>query len=441
LIYSANARRSRFQRLYLEVARAYGQSWWSRRALPPGDLVAIDRLERANRTLLIERAIRFGPIFKGLMEDSLAICVVGHGLGRRLLKEHAACLRPVSIQIGSLVPNGFMRQMDGECHRHYRRALVQGINAVDFSAMAPGLSSIISAGLSAYANDGSRHAAQGAWSNTLSSIASDMLIHTVFGLQPETATFNELKAGYVRLGPRGVAWTITERQVTAYGDLYGQLTRLLSGDRTVHPSSLLAGVANSGPIDETLLGNLIYMVELGRYDLRGLLRWVSKYAAAHETWVDRIANERVTLDQCTRSLADAFVLETLRMDQSERLMRNVQKDFVFEGYLIPRGALLRVCMWEAHKDPDLFPHPFEFDPDRHLGEAAPGERFSPFGLDHHLCPFAGLSVQLAAAFLRVLAVAYQVAARGGDPAVRGPYHWEPALDFTVQLTPRRGHST
>jgi len=215
----------------------------------------------------------------------------------------------------------------------------------------------------------------------------------------------------------------------------------VSGNEAIDPACLLAGIGNSALIDETLLGNLIYMVELGRYDLRGLLRWVSKYAAEHPSWLDRIASETLSHVQSQTSAAEAFVLETLRMDQSERLMRHVLDDFVFEGYLIPRGALLRVCMWEAHKDPDAFPSPFQFDPARHLGEGSAGERFSPFGLDHHLCPFAGLTVQLAAAFLRVLAKNYKIAAHDGDPAVRGPYHWQPSPGFTVDLSPRGSHPT
>ena len=336
-----------------------------------------------------------------------------------------------------------MRQMEGETHRHYRRALMQGVNAIDFHALAPGINTIVSTGLASYAFAAPTDSGRGSWSDTLSSISSELLIHVVFGLQPATEAFNELKAGYLRLGPHGVAWTITDRQVEAFGKLYAQLTNLLSGHGEIHPASVAAGIGNPEQIDRTLLGNLIYMVELGRYDLRGLLRWVSKYAGAHGEWMDRIAGSNGDTD--ARTVAEAFVLETLRMDQSERLMRHVKEDLEFEGFLIPRGALVRVCMWEAHKDPGAFPRPFEFDPARHLGQTpagqnSGGERFSPFGLDHHHCPFAGLTVQLAAAFLRVLATHYRIVARGGDPAVRGPYHWEPAPGFTVQLSPRGGHA-
>ena len=42
--------------------------------------------------------------------------------------------------------------------------------------------------------------------------------------------------------------------------------------------------------------------------------------------------------------AEAFVLEVLRSDQAERLMRLVTRDIVFDGYLIPKGARVRVCV-------------------------------------------------------------------------------------------------
>lgn len=398
-------------------------------------------MERADRRLLIERAADYGPIFKGLMENRLAVCVVGHGLGRRLLKEHAASLRPVAIPLEPLVPKGFMRQMDGECHQRYRRALVQGVNAVDFDSLAPVVERIVSEGLLDHAERGLHERGPHAWADTLSVIASGMLAHVFFGARPGTTTFDGLMAGYRRLGPHGVVWHLTARQVEAFGDLHRQLTGLLRDDTGPPAGALLATMASQGPLDDTLLGNLIYMVELGRYDLRGLLRWISKYAGEHGTWIERIASDLVKQGRGTRSAAEAFVLETLRMDQSERLMRNVLRDIVFEGYLIPKGSMVRVCMWEAHKDADAFPRPFEFDPSRFLGDAATGERFSPFGLDHHLCPLAGMSVQLATAFLRVLAQSYKVSTCDGDPAVRGPYHWSPAPGFTVTLTAREVRAT
>jgi cytochrome P450 len=178
-----------------------------------------------------------------------------------------------------------------------------------------------------------------------------------------------------------------------------------------------------------MLANLIYMVELGRYDMRGLFRWISKFAAQHPSQYEEAANEGEH-----PSASEAFVTEVLRLEQSERLMRNVVQSFVWNGMLIPKGALLRICMWEEHKRPDTFEDPFEFRPARFRKTIRP--TFSPFGLDHHRCPFASMTLVMGSTFLRTMARNFRISALGGEPPVRGPYHWEPAQGFTVKLTPR-----
>lgn len=70
----------------LAVVPAYGRAFWWRRRLLPGDLLAITELERGLRTLRVDLAERYGPVFKALMERRLSVCVVGQALGRRLLR-------------------------------------------------------------------------------------------------------------------------------------------------------------------------------------------------------------------------------------------------------------------------------------------------------------------------------------------------------------------
>jgi len=415
-----------------EVAQAYGRALWARRRLPPGDLIDIVDLERRNRTVLMDFASQYGPVFKAIMHRRLVVCVFGHSLGRRVLKEHAKSLRPLSIELESLFPIGFMRGMEGETHRKYRRALVQAISVADLGALAGKFEEIAAAALGAYAANPIQGSSAHAWADVLEQITTSCLIVLVFGVSPGSAVHARLVAAYHDLGPHGVVWNITDQQATAFRVLAAELAALRPD-----AGGLLGQMSAQGPVDETMLGNLIYMVELGRYDLRGLLRWISRYAADNAEWLDRIAAETPTPGSGMTS-AEAFVLETLRMEQSERLMRDVKGDFVFDGWLIPKGALLRVCMWEAHKDPDTFPRPFVFDPTRFLGNAPPTDRFSPFGLDHHHCPLAGLSIQMSMAFLRALAEGYDVRGHGAEPAMRGPYHWEPSSKFTVGLGCRRG---
>lgn len=387
--------------------------------------------------LLIDRAENHGPIFKAVMENRLTVFVLGHASGRRVLKEHAAALQPVSIQVETLFPKGFMRQMAGESHRNYRHLLIQGIKALDFTAMAPHFESIILQHLETYTKNYETNQNDRFWSTRLFEITTGLLIYLFFGARAGSPFHDHLAAAYRNLGPHGVVWRITDKQVRAFEVLRAELRSRPRTDDASTEIGLLERVSAVGEVDETMLGNLIYMVELGRYDLRGLLRWVSRYAAEQPEWLDRIAADPPREPGRAGPVAEAFVLEVLRLEQSERLMRNVLRDFVFDGFLIPKGAMLRVCMWENHKDHKSFKDPFEFNPPRFLDEQNPDDGFSPFGLDHHHCPFSSTSVRLATIFLHLLARTYSITARGSTQAVRGPYHWEPAPGFSVELKPHR----
>lgn len=422
---------------------SYWRSLLRRHRLPAGDLIDLFAAESADRELLLKLAARHGPIFKAFYQDNILVCVVGAPLGRRLLKEHGAALRPVAPELRELFPKGLMRQMEGDDHRHYRAVLLRCLNALKLNDYQHDLESIAAAGLRAYAGRqaGDQCSALD-YANTLSLIAGGMLLRIFFGAETNSARLARLWDIYSRLGPDGFVWSITEKQIEAYNELREELHTMretaTSSPTQAYASSLLSQLSEQEVADQSLIGNLIYMVEMGRYDLGCLLRWVSKYAAENPEWIERISTSEHSNPEQAATIAKAFVLETLRMDQSERLMRNVKQDIVFDGYTIPKDATVRICMWEAHKDAGQFPDPFVFKPERFLNAEGLISGFSPFGLDHHRCPFSNMSIDLCAVFLRTLARHYGVTPLGSGPPVRGKFHWEPAKDFSVALRRREG---
>ena len=414
----------------------------SGRRLPPGKLLGIDVLERADRRLLLDQAGRHGPVFKVIAYDQLWICVIGLAHGRRLLLEHKDSLRPVTMQLKPLIPAGFMRQMQAQTHRRYRRALTHALVNVDKYFATAIMDSIASQALSQYASeDGAEpalHRASPAQSYmaTLQTIATGMLICYFFGAHPGSDFYDQLRQGYRELGPHGLVWNIGERQLRAFAQIrdcllgHCALPPTPHGD---HGDSVLMRLHRDGELDDTMLGNLIYMVEMGRYDTSALFRWLSKYAANHPDWSERIAIEPVDAPV----IGKAFVFETLRMDQSERLLREVQRDLVFEGFLLPKGSMLRICLWESHKSGEAFAQPFEFRPERFLHEQFSADQYSPFGLDQHQCPLSGFAIRTALAFVQCLVRNYTVQACHDGAPIRGGYHWEPAADFSLQLRQRQ----
>jgi len=408
--------------------------------LPPGDKAQpLDIMEKADRLALLRMADELGPVFKGRGWGSPWIYVVGLPRCRRILRAHEDDLHPVTIDVGTLFDKGILRQMEGGDHRRYRSALVQAIQALP-ADRAWGQMSRVGHGPEGLTGrqDAAPMGVQ-TFRSLLARIVFDELAQVIFGVEPGEPAHNPLVAAYGELGGNGLVWNIGTRQACAFAAIAAILRQHLAtmeARRTTN-TSVLANLQQHGAVDAVMLGNLIYMVEMGRYDMAAFFRWLTWFAAMHPDWMDRIADGTDT----RQPVAAAFVMEALRLEQAERLVRRVKRDFVAEGFLFPKGANVRFCIWESHKSPEAHAAPFSFDPGRFLGERPGPDRYSPFGIDRHQCPFGSYSVRLGAAFVAALATHFHVGPSGSGEAVRGLYHWEPAEDFSPVLTARKRQPT
>ena len=64
------------------------------------------------------------------------------------------------------------------------------------------------------------------------------------------------------------------------------------------------------------------------------------------------------------------------------------------------------------------------------------DTFAPFGLDHHKCPFADLTIRLGTQYLLALARGYRVELSSDGEPYRGAYHWEPPRRLAAELVAR-----
>ncbi|XP_066299833.1 cytochrome P450 2D4-like isoform X1 [Branchiostoma lanceolatum] len=64
------------------------------------------------------------------------------------------------------------------------------------------------------------------------------------------------------------------------------------------------------------------------------------------------------------------------------------RDTTLNGYNIPQGTRILVNLWSVHMDPQLFPEPNQFQPERFLdpdGTFVKHEALIPFGIGHRVC--------------------------------------------------------
>jgi len=431
----------RYNALWRPIVRVSWKALRLNKRLAPGEFFALDPAERSDQQFLLKQSQRVGPVFKAIWSGGLCTCVVSIPLCKRLLEEHADNLRPQSFELESFFAKGFLRRMQGEDHKKYRRRILTGLDPKFITRDSTLLEKIVSDELRSFI-DGQENddSPPEKYIKTLKNIATRLLIYSFFGAKSGSEYFEKLTTMYNQLGPNGLEEPSEDRHRESFNSirdyLLSQLDEYFDNEEFGLQHSIVGRMHHSGDLDETSLGNLIYMVEMGRYDLQLLFRWLSKYAAENPALLERITVGKTTGHEGRVSLQEAFVLETLRLNQSERLMRVANRDISFEGHFIPKGSTVRLCLWESHKSSESFADPFTFDPDRFIHRHPSKDQYSPFGLGKHSCPFAHISTNMSAIFIKMLAMGYVVEAVADGPTIRGPYHWQPAEKFSVRLTAR-----
>jgi cytochrome P450 len=410
--------------------------------LPPGFLGPSSLAKFGDDRFYRRRFRRYGPIFKVFWSQNLTICIVGFERARRLLAAHGKALIPLTIEIESFVPFGFMRRMAPEPHAHYRGLFAAALRVDPTVTWEKELRRLIRDELTRWA-DATPMPGQSSLTAALDRIATSSLIVMFFGVRPATPQFDELERAFRRMGPRQFEYPFGEEQHAAYATLRGLVWQAVAEAKTgtswADAEGVLGRLMSGGAsaVDETVVGNLVYMVEMGRYDVRSLMRWILKYMSdAPDVVTDlrRALEEQANGAACP--FAESIVLETLRLDQAEALNRTVAADFDFEGYRIPKNSALRVLIRESHQDAATFNEPEEFKPCRFSGKSYPSQAYAPFGVGEHRCIAGGLVVRLSQLLVEELVSGYDWTVTGDGSRVRGRYHWEPAPGFEIALRSR-----
>jgi cytochrome P450 len=89
--------------------------------------------------------------------------------------------------------------------------------------------------------------------------------------------------------------------------------------------------------------------------------------------------------------------------------RVLNEPFAIGAHTIPAGTLILIDAWGVHHDPELYPDPERFEPERFLVEAPEPYTWLPFGGGAHRCigaALAELEIKVAlATILRRVAIA------------------------------------
>ena len=420
----------------------YGRS----RGLPPGSLALVPIAPWIDDLYYHKQAARYGPVFKSSPFIQPVVCVVGLKSARELLRSHDALLEIAPLPFTRFIPGGFLRYMQPADHYRYSSIIRSSLATAVVEECEPFIARAIRNELFRMSDDAASEWRTGIQPEPyLDRMLFTILTRVFFGVLPETVAFARMEALYGVIDYRHAWRTLPFRVIRALEDTtaildeqmtqWSQLNRhdaraarcILQEMIHVHPETAQ---------DRTALWNLIYLLQTSWRDLAGLLQWRLKMLSDHPVWVDRLREETASEHHQPGALATRIVLETLRLEQSDYLMRRATQEIRFNGFVIPRGWQLRICVRESHRSGDAFVEPERFNPDRFRVGDQPRHAYSPFGASRIHCPGEHLSLSVGQIFVSELALGFDWEVTQDGRLEYGGFHWKPSSKFRVHMTPR-----
>lgn len=140
---------------------------------------------------------------------------------------------------------------------------------------------------------------------------------------------------------------------------------------------------------------------------------------------DEIGSDEITHDSISKlHYLEACIMETLRIyTPVTEHDRTCTKDTVVNGIKVLKGTLLKFAIYAAHHDPEFFPEPEQFKPERFFKENADDLipfTFRPFGSGNRVCigqRFAILEIKI---FMAKLLAKYKISATPQTSHICGP---------------------
>ncbi len=431
-------------------------AWWRARpgyghaaGWPPGSLGIGASLDAINdRTFYLDQARLHGPVFKMSQFGRPVVCVVGLSRARELLHQNAAALTGASLPYNRFLPKGSLRYMPASAHREEAPAFRSAFSSLDLGAAESAVRAACRDALARLSSD-SRTTAGGVGAREyISGWVTVALARILFGLESgdrRIAILDQAQRALMLDRMGGPRW----RRQLEQGFVTGSAVLREWSTKGASPGALrgtaLGGLLDADPgamKDEARARNLFFIFRLGLNDATSLLDWVLTRITENPEWQEKVRASPRTWGAPVASqppdCASRVVLETLRMEQSEFMYRRIIQPIVVEGYRIPAGWLLRHCVQEGHRDPDTFPEPDRFNPDRFAGRTFGRAEFSPFGADNHGCLGRNIVQFLGRIFVEELCHGYAWEVTSDGPLERGSrhrHHWRPSSLRKVIVRP------
>lgn len=257
-------------------------------------------------------------------------------------------------------------------------------------------------------------------------LARDVIMEVVFGVteperrdQLETALIDldealgstGMKARYLSAILRGGTW-FPFQQMDAINARIDQVTLDEIAWRRANPSDeprkdcldiflRIQDEDEDGIMDDDMIAVFQRLLLIAGYETTGVrLGWVAERIVRHPEVLARLDESVAAGDD---DYLDAVITEAMRVRPALPVtMRYAIDDVEVNGLEIPKGTLLMLYINGIHKDPEAYPDPDTFNPDRFLGTRPHSTTWIPFGGGAHRCLGANFAMFESRVLLRTI---------------------------------------
>ncbi|CAN7995061.1 unnamed protein product, partial [Ixodes pacificus] len=182
----------------------------------------------------------------------------------------------------------------------------------------------------------------------------------------------------------------------------------------------------------TLMGNALNLFGAGTNTVRASIEWNLLYCARDPEGVQRklqqevdniVGRERVPEweDRHRMPYTMAFIWEMLRWRTPTPLgiMRMAERDTTISGFHVTAETVVLPNFWAVHHDPQMWEHPFDFDPTRFLNAdhtvlLPKPAALMPFSTGIRMCPGETLAIMEIFMYLSALMQKFTVLPKEGE---------------------------
>lgn len=249
-------------------------------------------------------------------------------------------------------------------------------------------------------------------------VSLEVIIRVVFGVQSEelveefktrikkfVSSFHPMLAFSKLLQRPLLGLSPWNRFIKARTELYEMLDEQISVRRRseIEDDNMLSGLMHAkyedgqAVSDTGIRDQLVTMLLAGHETTQIAISWAMSWLHRCPEYADRLRAELDiddSIEAIIRSpLLDGICNESLRINSIvSDIVRTLRDPMEWEEATLPAGTNIAVAICLVHEDPELYPEPFKFDPDRWKDRSFKPNEFMAFGGGIRRCLGASLAM-------------------------------------------------